>query len=126
LKTPLIQPPLLLQLLFACAVGDLSGTAATMSDDAAVTVVLAAPDYPARSDYAGAQIDGISAAESSGALVFHGGTAVRAGAVVTHGGRILSVTATGPTVGEARDLVYAAVELISFEGAQFRRDIALV
>ena len=39
-----------------------------------------------------------TAAEASGALVFHGGTAVRDGALVTNGGRILSVTGTGGTV----------------------------
>jgi phosphoribosylamine--glycine ligase len=116
----------LLQLLFACAVGDLSGSSARLGDDAAVTVVLAAPDYPARSDFAGAEIDGIAAAEATGALVFHGGTAVRNGTVVTNGGRILSVTGTGPSVSEARDRAYAAVDLISFDGAQYRRDIARV
>jgi phosphoribosylamine--glycine ligase len=114
----------LLQLLFACAVGDISGSSAALGSDAAVTVVLAAPDYPASSDYAGAEIAGIPAAEASGALVFHGGTAVRDGTVVCNGGRILSVTATGPTVEDARDRAYAAVELISFEGVQYRRDIA--
>ena len=100
-ETQVLMPRLegdLLQLLFACAVGDLSGSSARLGDDAAVTVVLAAPDYPARSDYAGAAIAGIDAAEAAGALVFHGGTAVRDGSVVTNGGRILSVTATGPTV----------------------------
>ena len=128
-ETQVLLPRLegdLLQLLFACAVGDLSGSAARLGDDAAVTVVLAAPDYPARSDFAGAEIEGIEAAEATGALVFHGGTAVRDGSVVTNGGRILSVTATGPTVNDARDRAYAAVDLISFDGAQFRRDIAHV
>jgi phosphoribosylamine--glycine ligase len=116
----------LLQLLFACAVGDLSGSSARLGDDAAVTIVLAAPDYPARSDFAGAAIEGIAAAEAAGALVFHGGTAVRNGTVVTNGGRILSVTATGLTVTDARDRAYAAVDLISFDGVQYRRDIARV
>ncbi len=116
----------LLELLFAAAVGDLSGAAATLSQDAAVTVVLAGPDYPARSDHAGARISGLEEAEAAGALVFHAGTAVRDGTVVTNGGRILSVTATGTTVAGARARAYAAVELISFEGAQFRRDIAAV
>jgi phosphoribosylamine--glycine ligase len=46
--------------------------------------------------------------------------------VVTNGGRILSVTATAPTVNDARDRAYAAVDLISFDGAQYRRDIARV
>ena len=126
-ETQVLLPRLegdLLQLLFACAVGDASGTTTSMREDAAVTVVLAAPDYPARSDYAGVRIDGITAAEETGALVFHGGTAVRGDAVVTNGGRILSVTAVGSTVGEARDRAYAAVGLISFDGAQYRRDIA--
>jgi phosphoribosylamine--glycine ligase len=126
-ETQVLMPRLegdLLQLLFACAVGDASGTTTSMREDAAVTVVLAAPDYPARSDYAGVQIDGITAAEATGALVFHGGTAVRGDAVVTNGGRILSVTAVGSTVGEARDRAYAAVDLISFDGVQYRRDIA--
>jgi phosphoribosylamine--glycine ligase len=128
-ETQVLLPRLqgdLLQLLFACAVGDLSGSTARLGDDAAVTVVLAAPDYPARSDFAGAEIEGIGAAEASGALVFHGGTAVRDGTVVTNGGRILSVTSTGPTVNDARDRAYAAVDLISFDGAQYRRDIARV
>jgi phosphoribosylamine--glycine ligase len=116
----------LLQLLFACATGDLSGSSAGLGDDAAVTVVLAAPDYPTRSDFAGAEIDGIAEAEATGALVFHGGTAVRDGTVVTNGGRILSVTATAPTVNDARDRAYAAVDLISFDGVQYRRDIARV
>jgi phosphoribosylamine---glycine ligase len=126
-ETQVLMPRLqadLLQLLFACSVGDISGTSATLSDEAAVTVVLAAPDYPARSDYAGAEISGIEAAEAAGAIVFHGGTAVRGGSVVTSGGRILSVTSTGPTVADAREQAYAAVELISFDGAQYRRDIA--
>ena len=91
-----------------------------------MTVVLAGPDYPARSDYAGAAISGLEAAEAAGALVFHGGTAVRDGTVVTNGGRILSVTGTGATVADARAHAYAAVELIAFEGAQFRGDIAAV
>ena len=126
-ETQVLMPRLqadLLELLFACAVGDASGSRVTLDDQAAVTVVIAAPDYPERSDYTGAPIDGIAAAEATGALVFHGGTAVRNGVVVTHGGRILSVTATGPTVSDARDRAYEATELISFEGARYRRDIA--
>jgi phosphoribosylamine---glycine ligase len=110
--------------LFACAVGDASGSVVALDDEAAVTVVLAAPDYPDRSDYTGVPIDGIGAAEATGALVFHGGTAVRNDVVVTHGGRILSVTATGRKVSDARERAYQAVELISFEGARYRRDIA--
>jgi len=126
-ETQVLMPRLqgdLLELLFACAVGDASGSVVALDDEAAVTVVLAAPDYPDRSDYTGVPIDGIGAAEATGALVFHGGTAVRNDVVVTHGGRILSVTATGRKVSDARERAYQAVELISFEGARYRRDIA--
>ena len=126
-ETQVLMPRLqgdLLELLFACAVGDASGSVVALDDEAAVTVVLAAPDYPDRSDYTGVPIDGIGAAEATGALVFHGGTAVRNDVVVTHGGRILSVTAAGRKVSDARERAYQAVELISFEGARYRRDIA--
>jgi phosphoribosylamine--glycine ligase len=113
----------LLAALAATARGDLTGVELAERSDAAVTVVLAGPDYPASSDYAGVTIDGIEQAEAAGALVFHGGTAVRNGRTVTNGGRILSVTATGPSVEQARENAYAAVGLVSFEGARFRRDI---
>jgi phosphoribosylamine---glycine ligase len=116
----------LLAALAATARGDLTGIELAEGSDAAVTVVLAGPDYPASSDYAGVTIDGIEEAEAAGALVFHGGTAMRNGRTVTNGGRILSITATGPSVEQARERAYAAVDLVSFEGARFRRDIGAV
>jgi phosphoribosylamine--glycine ligase len=128
-ETQVLMPRLegdLLEALAAAASGDLSGVSLGVGDDASVTVVLAGPDYPARSDYAGVAITGLAEAEATGALVFHAGTAARDGRVVTNGGRILSVTATGETLPAARERAYAAVECISFEGAQFRRDIAAV
>jgi phosphoribosylamine--glycine ligase len=48
---------------------------------------------------------------------------MRGDTLVTNGGRILSVTATGTSVTEARGLAYAAVTEIDFEGARFRTDI---
>ena len=120
---PLVEGELLAALAGAAG-GDLGGLALGRSPGAAVTVVLAGPDYPARSDYAGAPIDGIAAAEAGGALVFHGGTAMRDGRLVTNGGRILSVTARGSDVAAARDAAYAAVSMVEFEGARHRGDIA--
>jgi phosphoribosylamine--glycine ligase len=128
-ETQVLMPLLtgdLLAALAAAARGDLSGISLGTSSEAAVTVILAAPDYPGRSDYAGVAIDGLDSAEAAGALVFHSGTAARDGHVVTNGGRILSVTGTGPTLTEARERAYASVDLVSFDGAQFRRDIAAV
>jgi phosphoribosylamine--glycine ligase len=114
----------LLELLAAAAHGDLGGASPTVGSDAAVTVVVAAPDYPARSDHSGAAITGVADAEAAGALVFHGGTAARDGTLVTNGGRILSVTGTGATVASARAHAYAAVDMIGFDGARHRTDIA--
>ena len=82
---------------------------------AAVTVVLAAGDYPAGGDR-GSRIDGIDAAEATGALVFHAGTALRDGAVVTNGGRILNVTGVGDDLAAARAAAYAAADLITWDG----------
>ena len=96
-----------------------------ISDRAAVTVVLASRDYPAAGDK-GTPIEGVEAAEETGALVFHAGTALQDGRLVTNGGRVLNVVATGDTVAEARAAAYAAVSCIQFDGMQFRRDIAEV
>ena len=114
----------LLGALLAAAGGDLEGVEIAASDEAAVTVVLAAGGYPGASD-SGTTIDGIEEAEAGGALVFHAGTALHGDRLVTNGGRILSVTGTGTTLGEARDRAYAGVERIRFDGARFRSDIAL-
>jgi phosphoribosylamine--glycine ligase len=48
------------------------------------------------------------------------------GVLVTSGGRILSVTALGPSIRDAREGAYAAVAKVSFEGMRFRTDIARV
>ncbi|HWG56268.1 MAG TPA: phosphoribosylamine--glycine ligase [Gaiellaceae bacterium] len=113
----------LLGALAAAAAGDLGGADLGAADAAAVTVVLAAGGYPAEADH-GTPIVGVRDAEEAGALVFHAGTALRDGTLVTSGGRILNVTATGATVAEARERVYAAAARISFEGMQCRTDIA--
>jgi phosphoribosylamine--glycine ligase len=110
--------------LAAAAGGELAGVELAAADTAAVTVVLAGGDYPARSDR-GSPIDGIEAAEADGALVFHAGTALRGERIVTNGGRILGVTGVGATVAEAREGAYAACERISFPGIRYRHDIAL-
>jgi phosphoribosylamine---glycine ligase len=113
----------LLPLLHGSATGELAGEV-SFADDAAVTVVLAGGDYPARSD-SGTPIDGVESAEATGALVFHAGTAHQGGRLVTNGGRVLAVTATGDDVGTARARAYEAAGRISFAGMRFRRDIAL-
>ena len=113
----------LLGALAATAAGDLRAVDLTAAPHAAVTVAIVAGDYPERGDV-GTPIEGIEAAAATGALVFHAGTALHAGRLVTNGGRILNVTGVGDTIGEARDVAYAAAERVSFAGAKYRTDIA--
>lgn len=112
----------LLEVLAAAAGGDLGGITTSTREDAAVTVVLASRDYPERGD-SGTPIEGADDAAAA-ALVFHAGTAVRGGQLVTNGGRVLNVTGLGPTLDAAREAAYAACASISFDGMQYRRDIA--
>jgi phosphoribosylamine--glycine ligase len=95
-----------------------------VSPRAAVTVVLAAPDYPARSDYRGEPIEGTEDAEAAGALVFHAGTALHGGRLVTNGGRVLDVVGLGDSVAAARTAAYDAAARVDFAGMRYRKDIA--
>jgi phosphoribosylamine---glycine ligase len=113
----------LLEALAAAAAGDLPSIDAAPDDQAAVTVVLAARDYPAAGD-SGTPIDGVEDAEAAGALVFHAGTALHGDRLVTNGGRVLDVTALGATIEEARARAYACCAEISFDGMRCRSDIA--
>ncbi len=115
----------LLGALAAAAAGDLGDVALGTSAQAAVTVVVAAGNYPEAGD-AGSPIMGIEQAEALGALVFQAGTAHRDGALVTSGGRILNVTGVGNDLEQARALAYEGAAAISFRGARYRRDIAAV
>jgi phosphoribosylamine---glycine ligase len=112
-----------LEALAAAAAGDARHVELPVVDDAAVTLVMAAGGYPASGD-TGSSIAGIEDAESTGALVFHAGTAQHGDRLVTNGGRILDVTALGPTIAAARERAYDAAARISFRGARYRSDIA--
>ena len=115
----------LLAVLAAAAAGDLGGTSARRRGRARPSPSCSpAGDYPAGGDR-GSPISGIEAAEATGALVFHAGTALRDGAVVTNGGRILNVTGVGDDLAAARAAAYAAADLITWDGVRRRDDIAL-
>ena len=90
----------------------------------AVTVVMAGGGYPERSS-AGDVIVGTGTLACDPAVhVIHAGTALDDARLVTAGGRVLAVTAVGDDVADARAKAYAGVAMISFPGAQWRRDIA--
>jgi phosphoribosylamine---glycine ligase len=110
--------------LARAAEGALGGADLSTGPDAAVSVVLAVEGYP-EAPQVGMPIRGVREAEESGAIVFHAGTAMRDGELVSAGGRALGVTGLGGSIAEARDKAYAAIALIDFRGAQYRRDVAL-
>ncbi|KQZ12828.1 phosphoribosylamine--glycine ligase [Mesorhizobium sp. Root554] len=112
----------LLVLLNAAADGQLAHVSTRWSDEAALTVVMAARGYPGTPEK-GSVIRGLDEAAADGAQIFQAGTAVNGGALVANGGRVLNVTATGVTVREAQAKAYAAVDRIVWPDGFCRRDI---
>lgn len=113
----------LAELLLATAESRLGALPAPrFSDDAALTVVVAAKGYP-DAPVKGGAISGIAAAEAGGAKLFHAGTALKNGQLVASGGRVLNVTARAATVGAAQQAAYAAVAKLEFVDGFCRRDI---
>jgi phosphoribosylamine--glycine ligase len=120
LRTPLGS------LLHAAATGTLADLPPLRwRDEAAVTVVVASPGYPAAPSTGGV-ITGVEAAgDVDGAHVLHAGTALdAAGRLVSAGGRVLSVVGVGADLRAARAAAYGGVEAISLDGSQHRTDIA--
>jgi phosphoribosylamine---glycine ligase len=121
---PRLRSDLLDLLLRAAASEGLRGAELEWDDRWAVTVVLASAGYPASSS-SGDVIEGLDRVPGD-VEVTHAGTGRSPdGAIVTAGGRVLNLTGLGPGPGAARDAAYAAADLITFEGRQLRRDIAL-
>jgi len=113
------------QILYLAATESLSAMPELeWKNESAVTVVMAAQGYP-DAPVLGARISGIQGAEVAGADVFHAGTTQSEDSIVVSGGRVLSVTASGVDLVEARAKAYAALEHISFSGSHNRSDIAL-
>jgi len=112
------------ELLLAASRTELAGATIELRSLACVTVVLASGGYPGAHE-TGFEISGIEdASRVDDVLVFHAGTEERQGRVVTAGGRVLSVSALGPSLAEARDRAYDACSRISFEGMHHRTDVA--
>jgi phosphoribosylamine--glycine ligase len=111
-------------LLLACAKGELAAAQPPrFSEDVALTVVMAARNYPDTPEK-GSPIRSVDAAEAAGpARIFHAGTALAQDALVAAGGRVLNVTARGPSVGAAQAAAYRAVDALQAPGLFCRRDI---
>lgn len=109
------------QVLHAAATGTLADQPPLRwHDGAAVTVVLAAENYPGRPRVG----DAITGSEADGVL--HAGTTRRDdGAIVSSGGRVLSVVGRGADLAAAREAAYTLIKAIRLPGSHFRSDIGM-
>lgn len=113
----------LLDICHAVAENRLSEEGVVWSTEPHTFVVAVSGGYPG-SYPTGFEISGIENASEHG-VVFHAGTKTdENGALLTSGGRVLGVSSSGDTIKDARTSAYAGIENISFEGMQYRRDIA--
>jgi phosphoribosylamine--glycine ligase len=116
----------LYDLLVDVASGTLQATPRFVRE-AAVTVVLASPGYPdtprSGQEISGLAEDGQLVGRPDGVHVYHAATRREAGRFVTAGGRVLSVTALGASVSDARARAYDAIREVRFDGVQVRTDV---
>lgn len=126
-ETQVVLPQLktdLVDIVLAALNGSLDQVDIEWYNEATVCVVVASEGYPGNYPK-GKVITGLEEAQSKGALVFHAGTAAQDGNIVTNGGRVLGIVGKGATIEAARAHAYDAVASISFEGMQYRKDIAM-
>ncbi|KAK3717244.1 Bifunctional purine biosynthetic protein ADE1 [Vermiconidia calcicola] len=119
---PLLQSDLA-DLMQACCKGSLASQSLSIAPLSACTVVVAAGGYPG--SYAKGTVMEVNEPTQDGMYLFHAGTNLGSdGVLKTSGGRVIAATATGATLREAVDRAYEGVRMISFEGMQYRKDIA--
>ncbi|MCS7163860.1 MAG: phosphoribosylamine--glycine ligase [Thermodesulfovibrio sp.] len=128
-ETQVILPRLetdLVDIFMAISEQKLNKVEVKWKSDASLCVILASEGYPGKYKK-GVPITGLEMVKNIKDLfVFHAGTKFNEeGKIVTNGGRVLGVTALGKDIKEARQKVYSAIELIKFEGMQYRKDIGL-
>ena len=124
-ETQVVLPLLksdLLTIMRACEDGTLDETDVTFSDGAACCVILASGGYPEKYEK-GREIALNGAEDAANVQVFHSGTALKDGVLRTNGGRVLGVTATAPTLGDAIHEAYTAARKVSFQDMYMRSDI---
>jgi phosphoribosylamine--glycine ligase len=113
----------LLMLMQQCARGNLTADAVRLSDEIALTVVMAAEGYPG-APRKGTEIRGLEKAERMPhIIVTHAGTRRDGKRLVADGGRVLNITAIGRDIAEAQKRAYAAVDAIDWPEGFCRRDI---
>lgn len=119
---PLLESDLL-EIMLAVDEKRLCSCPVKFSDGYAACVVLASGGYPVKYE-TGFPISGLDeGGQCAGATLYHAGTKCGEGVYKTSGGRVLGVTCTGSTMGEALSRAYTAAEGITFQGVHYRKDI---
>lgn len=111
----------LAEIMVACTEHWLDSVSVTCSAKSSATVVVAAGGYP------GAFSKGtpmVVKAPPSNVNFFHAGTIIKDGQLQTSGGRVIATSSTAETLEEAVKHAYSGVNLITFNGMQYRKDIA--
>ena len=124
-ETQAILPRLktdLAEIMLAAIDGKLDKVKIEWSEDPCVGVVMASGGYPGK--YKTGLPISVSDKLDKDINIFYAGAQKSGSQILTDGGRVLTVTATGKTMQEAREKVYKNIPHVSFEGCHFRRDIA--
>ena len=124
-ETEVVMPRLkndIVALLLAASQKKLDEVKIETDDRTAVTVVAVSGGYPGEYQK-GLPIDGLDLLQEEDAIVFHSGTKQENETIVTGGGRVLTVTSFGHSIKDAAEKSKAILEVISFDGMYFRKDI---
>ncbi len=122
-ETQVVMPRIesdLVDLLWKTATGTLNHTSIRVSQQTALTVVMASGGYPGEFEK-NKIISGLD--KVTDALCFHAGTKEAEGNIVTQGGRVLAITGLGINLEAARNAAYDALSRVSWSNAYFRKDI---
>ncbi|MBN1154755.1 phosphoribosylamine--glycine ligase [candidate division KSB1 bacterium] len=120
---PLLESNLF-ELLIACQNADLEQLDLRLKCGHAANIVICSSGYPGQYRV-GKQIIGLDAIVNEKITVFHYGTQMHKGKYYTANGRVLSIVSVDTTLEQSRDEVYRAVKQVTFDGAYYRRDIAI-
>lgn len=113
----------ILEVMLSAVEGELSKTRIECDDNSAVCVVMASGGYPGEYKK-GLEIKGLdNVKKMKDVMVFHAGTAFQDVKITTAGGRVLGVTGMGRDLRSAIKKTYEAVNMVSWEGVHFRKDI---
>lgn len=113
---PLLESDLL-DIMLKIYDGKLSDAEVKFKDQCAACVVMASNGYPKKYE------TGFEITMPKDKNIYVAGAKLNGGKLETSGGRVLGVTETAPTLGEAIDKAYAVVDTIDFANAYYRKDI---